>query len=157
MNSMVLVKYIIFVVFLCVLTVILMRNILPSVEPQNSSLPVKRIASNNLVAPSWEMGAQPTHHLPIHQHTPITNSNQQNDGNTSETSHFPFRLWMSSSVCWSENTNLHGKSNYPYRLAIKLSSKLWREKAGVSVVIQVIYNSQDAANETLKSYVEDLR
>eukprot|EP00094_Tigriopus_californicus_P007641 TCALIF_07358-PA protein Name:"Protein of unknown function" AED:0.13 eAED:0.13 QI:0/0.5/0.33/0.66/1/1/3/141/377 len=76
--------------------------------------------------------------------------------NPSNSSQFPLRLWMSTSVCWSENTDLHGKSGYPYLLAVKLSSKLWRDQAGVSMVIQVIYNSKDATNETLKSYITDL-
>eukprot|EP00092_Neocalanus_flemingeri_P060747 GFUD01072885.1.p1 GENE.GFUD01072885.1~~GFUD01072885.1.p1 ORF type:complete len:327 (-),score=61.99 GFUD01072885.1:6-986(-) len=64
-------------------------------------------------------------------------------------------IWASMSLCWSENHQDFGKSEYPYRFAAQLSSRLWRKitDAEVNVLLTIIYN-EDTNMEDLENYVK---
>ena len=36
------------------------------------------------------------------------------------------KVWVSMGLCYSENTNLHGKSQYPYKHVAQLALLLWK-------------------------------
>ncbi len=68
----------------------------------------------------------------------------------------PEGVWISISVCFSSNTNLHGKQNYPYKVATRLSSSLWRQIAQKQVIVQVVYEDKDENSDDLLNYVKSL-
>ncbi|KAK6192458.1 hypothetical protein SNE40_003922 [Patella caerulea] len=67
------------------------------------------------------------------------------------------KTWVSLSVCWSKNTEFHHKQHFPYKLATKLSTRLWHMKTFVSTVVFVIYDAEDKFNVELRRYVLDLQ
>ena len=49
------------------------------------------------------------------------------------------KVWISMGLCYSHNTQLHGKSNYPYRDVTPLALFLWKYfLPEVSTIIQVL-------------------
>ena len=64
-------------------------------------------------------------------------------------------IWVSMSLCWSENAKIHRKSKFPYILASQLSTRLWREVTDgeVKVLLTVVYN-EDADMEALENTVD---
>ena len=78
-------------------------------------------------------------------------TNYNNDSNN--------RIWISMAVCWSGNTKFYNKQNFPYRTAAALSSKLWRLETPHSVIVQVVYESPQSADDRSKmlKYINDLR
>ncbi len=50
------------------------------------------------------------------------------------------KVWISMSVCWSSNVQIHNKENFPYTLAAELSVNLWRTKTDHSVMVQVVHD-----------------
>ena len=65
------------------------------------------------------------------------------------------KIWLSMSVCFGENAQIHGKGQYPYTYAATLSSRLWREVSDgeVNVLLTIVYNN-DVNNSALEEYVE---
>ena len=65
------------------------------------------------------------------------------------------KIWLSMSVCFGENAQIHGKGRYPYTYAATLSSRLWREVSDgeVNVLLTIVYNN-DVNNSALEEYVE---
>ena len=58
-------------------------------------------------------------------------------------------------LCWSANTEYHGKKNFPYREAAPLSIRLWMRLAGARVIIQIVY-SEESVPRSLEQYKERL-
>merc|ERR1712142_887972 len=60
------------------------------------------------------------------------------------------------SFCWSENAQIHKKSNFPYTLAAKLSTLLRRKVTHeeVGVVLTLVHDEQSKVEE-LDSFIED--
>jgi hypothetical protein len=58
-------------------------------------------------------------------------------------------------LCWSENAQVHGKENFPYKDAAPLSSQLWMKITPAKVVIQIVYSEAEVTNE-LKDYKHKL-
>ena len=64
-------------------------------------------------------------------------------------------IWVSMSLCWSGNAQIHKKSKFPYRLAAQLSTSLWRKVTeGEVKVILTIVHDEDADVEDLAGYVD---
>ena len=50
------------------------------------------------------------------------------------------RVWVSMGLCYSHNTPLHGKAQYPYKEVTPLALTLWKHFfPEVSTIIQVKY------------------
>ena len=65
------------------------------------------------------------------------------------------QIWMSMSVCYGENAQIHGKGKYPYTYAATLSTRLWRKVTDgeVNVLLTIVYN-EDTNMDALEKYVE---
>ena len=63
-------------------------------------------------------------------------------------------IWVSMSLCWSKNADIHKKSKFPYILASQLSARLWRNVTDgeVNVRLTIVYD-EDAVGEDLENYV----
>ncbi len=67
------------------------------------------------------------------------------------------RVFVSLSVCWSANTNLHHKSAFPYRLATRLAVKLWRKKTSYTPIVQVVHSGSGRQMEAdLDAFVKGM-
>jgi hypothetical protein len=64
-------------------------------------------------------------------------------------------IWVSMSLCWSENVKIHRKSKFPYILASQLSAKLWKNvtEGELKVILTVVYN-EDVDMDDLENYVK---
>eukprot|EP00095_Tigriopus_kingsejongensis_P006885 maker-scaffold125_size330479-snap-gene-0.11 protein:Tk06885 transcript:maker-scaffold125_size330479-snap-gene-0.11-mRNA-1 annotation:"hypothetical protein" len=60
-------------------------------------------------------------------------------------------IWVTMALCWSGNTQYHGKSKFPYREALPLSTQLWRNLTTARVVVQIVYN-ETSISEALRAY-----
>ena len=58
-------------------------------------------------------------------------------------------------LCWSENAQLHGKENFPYKKAAPLSSQLWMKFTPAKVILQIVYSEPEISSELL-SYKAEL-
>ena len=58
-------------------------------------------------------------------------------------------------LCWSENTQLHGKENFPYKQAAPLSARLWMKFTPAIVILQIVY-SEPEVSEELRAYQQEL-
>ena len=58
-------------------------------------------------------------------------------------------IFITLGLCWSATTKYHGKQNFPYVHAAELSSQLWTNIAGVSVILQIVYTESVPTKELL--------
>ena len=50
------------------------------------------------------------------------------------------KIWASMGLCFSENTQLHGKSRYPYKDVAPLALLLWRFYVpDVNLIVRIVY------------------
>ena len=55
-------------------------------------------------------------------------------------------------LCYSHNTNMHGKKNYPYKQIIPLALLLWRHHLPqVNTIVRLVY-TEPKVNATMRSY-----
>ena len=65
------------------------------------------------------------------------------------------QTYITMGLCWSENAQLHGKENFPYKQAAPLSAQLWMKFTPAKVILQIVY-SEPKISEDLKTYKEEL-
>ena len=66
------------------------------------------------------------------------------------------KIWASMGLCYSHNTEEHGKSKYPYRDVAPLALLLWRYHVPqVSTIVRIIYTEPEL-NSFMKYYGEML-
>ena len=58
-------------------------------------------------------------------------------------------------LCWSENAQVHGKENFPYKQAAPLSAQLWMKFTPGKVILQIVY-SEPEVSEDLRAYKKEL-
>ena len=69
----------------------------------------------------------------------------------------PQNVWVSMALCWGTKVNIVQKSNFPYELAGKLSTKLWHKLTPVKVLFQiVICHLEELERSEFKNYVKEL-
>ena len=87
------------------------------------------------------------HPRPMNQNNHSNNSNSNSSSNPS--------IWVSMSLCWSKNAQIHKKSNFPYTLAANLSTRLWREvtRGKVGVVLTIVHD-EDYDAKHLDDFVD---
>ena len=77
--------------------------------------------------------------------------------NTKKKSQDPTK-WVSMSLCWSKNAQIHQKSNFPYTLSAKLSTILWRNvtHGEMGVVLTIVHDDDDDDDddEKLLEFIE---
>ena len=56
------------------------------------------------------------------------------------------RIWITMALCWSKNTEYHGKGNFPYADAAPLSAQLWMRLTPAKAILQV----QDSVSTNVK-------
>ena len=62
------------------------------------------------------------------------------------------RVWASMGLCYSENANHNGKSNYPYKDVTPLALLLWRyHLPEVLTIVRIVYKEQ-SINEMMAAY-----
>ena len=61
------------------------------------------------------------------------------------------KVWITMGLCWSGNTKFHGKEGFPYKEAVKYSSRLWHHLTEAKVILQVVY-SEDEVSQELREY-----
>lgn len=67
----------------------------------------------------------------------------------------PINIWVTMALCWSENTQYHGKGQFPYKEALPLSSQLWLNLTTARVIAQIVYTEPSISDE-LRSYQSQL-
>ena len=69
----------------------------------------------------------------------------------------PENVWVSMALCWGHKVKTPGKSNFPYELAGKLSTKLWHKQTLAKVLFQiVICKSEKIDQKELQLYIQEL-
>ena len=64
------------------------------------------------------------------------------------------KLWISMSLCYSENTRLFMKSKYPYAEVTPLAVILWRRFApDAGVLVRIVYTGKEGSCNTLEKYL----
>ena len=61
------------------------------------------------------------------------------------------KTWITMSLCWSENAQVHGKWRFPYKKALPFSTALWLKFAPVKVIVQIVYSEYEISSE-LRDY-----
>ena len=64
-------------------------------------------------------------------------------------------IWITMGLCWSTNTQYHGKNKFPYKDAAPFSSQLWMKLTPARVIMQIVY-SEAKPSEELIQYKETL-
>ncbi len=71
------------------------------------------------------------------------------------------KIWVSMSVCFSENTQLYEKKNYPYAAVTPLAVLLWKhfspENFPLGLLVQVVYVKEKTFANVLEGYAATLR
>ena len=66
------------------------------------------------------------------------------------------KIWASMGLCYSHNTNLHGKQRYPYKDVAPLSLLLWKyHLPEVSTIVRIVY-TEPKLSQFMKVYGEML-
>lgn len=65
------------------------------------------------------------------------------------------QTWITMGLCWSENAQVHGKENFPYKDAVPLSSQLWMKLTPAKVIVQIVYSEPQISTE-LTEYKKEL-
>ena len=69
----------------------------------------------------------------------------------------PENVWVSMALCWGHKVKTAGKSNFPYELAGKLSTKLWNKQTLAKVLFQiVICKSENFDQKEFQNYIQEL-
>jgi len=50
------------------------------------------------------------------------------------------KVWVTMGLCWGENTQYHGKQDFPYFEAAQRSIPLWHSLTPARVIMQIVYN-----------------
>lgn len=56
------------------------------------------------------------------------------------------KVWVSMSVCADTNTDFHGKTHFPYRLAAVYSTMLWKNITGYDVIVGIVVSDNAKHN-----------
>jgi len=77
---------------------------------------------------------------------------RQLQGNIQRNGSVADNVWLAMAVCWSGNTELYGKRQFPYTYAANLSVRLWRRKTKHRVLVSIVHTAEDVDDESMLAY-----
>ena len=87
-------------------------------------------------------------------HKALINASQNENVNTWRVAGKDYilpRIWITMGLCWSENTKVWGKENFPYKESAPLSAQLWmRLSSSIKVILHVVYSEPEPPEDLIK-------